>query len=249
MADLGASSEAVTRELNKSKVSRQLVKRARRARRSVVNRLDKIVASDLFQDALLVLVDHSGAVETFTSSAGWRAYLGCEDNIVRLLSKRKLKLTDQEQQAQVAVYGKPPTPQHAFDVLSANACENLLRVMQFSKLKIEDIPTHMLTLQGAYIYLGKYLDEDRRGKVDGNKFEGHDQKSGRFKAQVFKEHELCKIDAWKQGECPPGPEYITFEGLLQTPIGKMTKPMKVAAIFVMLEWANPGVTHVACMYV
>jgi hypothetical protein len=110
--------------------------------------------------------------------------------------------------------------------------------MKYSKLKDKDIPSHMEELQGAYIHLGKYLDESKRGKVDGNKFEGHDKKDGRFKAQVFKEHELCKLDGWVHGECPEGPEHVAFEDLLNTPIAKMTKPMKVAAIFVMLEWAN-----------
>lgn len=242
MADSGASSSGAGREVsNKSRVSKKQVLKARRARKQVLKRLSKIVGQDcLYESVMLVLVAHGGRVQTFSSSPGWRAYLGCRQNVDKLLSKRDYnKLTDKQCAAKVAVYGDPPTPQHAFDALSANACENLLRVMQFSKLNIEDIPAHMRTLQGAHIHLGKYLDEDRRGKVDGNKFEGHDKKNGRFKAQVFKEHELCKMDAWKHGECPPGPEYITFEGLLQTSISKMTKPMKVAAIFVMLEWANP----------
>jgi hypothetical protein len=177
-----------------------------KARTSVLKRLTKIVGKDgLYHSVMLVLVDDVGTVQTYSNSPGWRTYLSCEDNIRRLLSKRKPKLSHQQRLAKVSVYGEPPTPQHAFDVLNTNACENLLRVMEFSKLKGQDIPMHMQALQGAYIHLGKYLDEDGRGKVDGNKFEGHDKKNGRFKAQLFKEHELCKLDAWVSGECPKCP--------------------------------------------
>jgi hypothetical protein len=241
MADAASTSGSTQDDRETDNSGKQQAAKRRKARKSVLKRLTKIVGKDgLYHSVMLVLVDDVGTVQTYSNSPGWRTYLSCEDNIRRLLSKRKPKLSHQQRLAKVSVYGEPPTPQHAFDVLNANACENLLRVMEFSKLKGQDIPMHMQALQGAYIHLGKYLDEDGRGKVDGNKFEGHDKKNGRFKAQLFKEHELCKLDAWVSGECPEGPEYVTFEDLLQTSIAKMTKPMKVAAIFVMLEWANPG---------
>ena len=228
---------------------KKLDAKRRKAKRSALQKLAKCVGPHgLFESCLLVLVDNPGRVQTFSNSPGWRKHFSSEDKLRSLLAKRRKKMTEEQKLANIAVYGEPPSPQHAFDVMNANACENLLRVMKFSKLRQQDIPAHMQKLKGSYIHLGKFLDQAHRGKIDGNKFEGHDKKDGRFKAQVFKEHELCRLDAWVHGECPEGPEYVTFEDLLNKPIAQMTKPMKVAAIFVMLEWANPG-TNIFVFYI
>ena len=245
MADVqSAASEDVAPEEDSGMSERNHEAKLRKARRSALRKLSRCVGQEgLFESVMLVLADHRGRVQTFSNSPGWRRYLGSEKHLAKLLDRRKPKLKHLERLAKIAIYGDPPTPQHAFEVLNANGCENLLRVMEFSKLKKKEVPQHLQELHGSYIHLGKFLDEAHRGKVNGNKFEGHDKQNGRFKAQVFQEHQLCRLDSWTHGECPGGPEYITFEDLLKTPIAKMTKPMKVAAIFLMLEWANPGKLH------
>ena len=223
----------------KEKSAKQLARMCRRALETCV---EKLSDTRLFKDCLIVVKHTDNRVENYAASNGMRAFINKRKNLEPIISAMDHKLAQEEVDDIISFFGKPPSPQPAFRMLNAKAVSNLLRAMDFEALKCvdeENRPSHIHYFQGKYIQLGKYLDEDQHGIVDG-KFLGKNKKDGRFKSQEFAERDLCLKESWKDGECPEDGAHITFEELIEKPIAKMTRPMTVAATYLHLEWVHEG---------
>lgn len=226
-----------------------LIAKRRRAIQSVAKRLSD---RKLFSHALVFAVEPDGTVTSFATPSVWQEHIRNKDILKSLESAIVQNLSDKEKAALLAPFGSPPTCKAAFQSLNNNTLRMLLRAMQFDQLQCifkqgdeESMPDHMRTQQGYYVFTGKFLDETDFGRVAENKFQGKNEKNGRFEAQSIPDHVLCQSKTmWIPGPCPheDNPAYIIFDTVMTTSIQKMTRPMLIMAIGIHLECVNPGMS-------